>query len=88
MGKIDAIRFGLAGGILSMIIIFVLTLIASINGFGLNYLELLKDLFPGYEIGVIGSLVGAGYGFILGFMKLFVLAFIYNILGPANKEES
>jgi hypothetical protein len=88
MTKIDAIRFGLAGGIVAMALIFILTLLATASGFGHGYLNLLKDIFPGYEIGVVGSLVGAGYAFIFGFIKLFALAFIYNMLGPASKDET
>lgn len=87
MNKIDAIRFGLAGGIVAMLMVFTLTLLATALGFAQGYLSLLKDIFPGYEIGVVGSLVGAGYAFIIGFIKLFALAFIYNMLGPAQKED-
>lgn len=88
MNKIDAIRFGLAGGIIAMLMVFGLTLLATVSGFGHGYLSVLKDLFPGYEIGIVGSLVGAGYAFGLGFVKLFALAFIYNLLGPSSEEDS
>jgi hypothetical protein len=87
MNKIDAIRLGLAGGIIAMLMIFGLTLLATLSGIGHGYLSVLKDIFPGYEIGVVGSLVGAGYAFALGFVKLFALAFIYNLLGPSSEEE-
>lgn len=82
--RIDAVRLGLAGGFIESFLLFVLTLIAMTNGYGTEILSLLNDL-PGFEVTMIGSLVGAGYGFILGFIKLFALAFIYNLLG-SEKE--
>lgn len=82
--KLDAIRFGLAGAILESFAVFALTLIAIASGHGTEVLALLTDL-PGYEVTMIGSLVGAGYGFISGFIKFFIFAFTYNMLGPEKE---
>lgn len=88
MNKIDAIRLGLAGGIVAAVLVFSITLLATASGFGHEILALLRDVFPGYNIGVVGSLVGAGYAFVAGFIQLFALAFVYNVLGPAQEEEN
>lgn len=85
MHRIDAIRFGLAGGILSALIIFILTLLSTLSGYGLDALLTLKSLLPGYDIDVFGSVVGALYGFLIGFVEFFIIAFIYNILAPTPK---
>ena len=86
MHKIDTIRFGFAGGILTGLLCFVLTLIASVTGFGLDALNILKSIFIGYEISAFGSLIGAVYGFMAGFAQLFFLAFVYNLLGPTKES--
>lgn len=85
MPRIDAIRFGFAGGVVSAFILFVLTLLASVNGFGLELLNILKGLFPGFDITVFGSVVASIYGFIIGFLELFFIAFIYNLFGPSKE---
>jgi hypothetical protein len=81
MGKIDSIRLGIAGGMVTSFLIFVLTLLCVLSGFGQALLELLKNTVFGFEITVFGSLIGALYGFIIGFIEMFFIAFIYNILG-------
>lgn len=87
MLHIDALRFGIAGAIVSGFFIFGLTLVAYISGIGREFLMTLMNLFPGFEINLVGSLVGAGYGMVTGFFKLYFLAFIYNLLAsdrPSN----
>ncbi len=85
MDKIDAVRFGLAGGITCAIFCFVLTLLASVGGIGVDLLNVMKSIYLGYEISVFGSLVGAIYGFMFGFAELFVVAFIYNLFSPTKE---
>jgi hypothetical protein len=82
MHRIDAIRFGIAGGLTSGLIFFVLTLLALATGYGIEGLNVFRSFFPGFEISIFGSILGAIYGFCFGFVELFVLAFIYNLLGP------
>jgi hypothetical protein len=84
MPRIDAIRFGLAGGTITALMCFLLTLLATINGYGIDFLNVLRGVFLGFEISVFGSVIGAIYGFMIGFIKLFSIAFIYNLLGPAK----
>lgn len=85
MNKIDAVRFGLAGGLITALCIFVLTLVASASGFGLGALNILKSVFVGYDISVFGSLIGAIFGFMAGFTKLFLIGFVYNLLGSERE---
>jgi hypothetical protein len=86
MHRINTIRLGLAGGLVSAFICFLVTLLALTNGYGLSALNVLKSLFWGYDISVVGSLVAGGYGFFFGFILLFLLAYIYNLLGPPEEE--
>lgn len=80
MLHIDALRFGIAGAIVSGFFIFGLTLIAYVSGIGRELLMVFMNLFPGFEINLLGALVGALYAMVAGFFKLYFLAFIYNLL--------
>jgi|HubBroStandDraft_6_1064221.scaffolds.fasta_scaffold741319_1 hypothetical protein len=82
--RLDPVRLGLAYGLIEAFLLFLFTLLA-IVGHGEDSLSKLKEFLPGYEITMIGSLVGAGYGFIAGFIKFFCLAFLYNMFG-SQKE--
>ncbi len=77
---LDPIKFGLAGGILGGLIVFIMTLISAANGYGRIFLALCVDIYPGYTITYLGSLLGLVYGFIDGFVGLFVLIWLYNWL--------
>lgn len=87
MHRIDATRFGLAGGLVCATLCFVVTLLGTASGYGADALNMLRDIFWGYDISVVGSLIGALYGFIVGFVKLFAIAFIYNMLGPEKEQQ-
>lgn len=44
------------------------------------HLRLLGQFFLGYEVTLLGSFIGFGYAFILGFVAGFLMAKIYNAL--------
>ena len=71
-------RLGIAGGILGGASIFIMTLGNLWFGYAPAYLALIADLYPRYEISYVGSLIGLFYGFIDGFVALFILAWLYN----------
>jgi hypothetical protein len=77
---LDAPRFGIAGGIVWGISMFILTLLAVITGYSQDFLTVLSSLYPGYTISWLGSILGLVYGFIDAFFFLFFLAWIYNKL--------
>lgn len=68
--KIDPVAFGLSVGIVSGLLIFLVTLFVSVQQIeGLIYfLYLLNQYFPGYDVNFAGSLVGLFYVFGLGFI--------------------
>jgi len=84
---IDSVRLGLSGGILTGIFMFVTTLIALATEYGAEYLEHFVRLYPGFHVTVGGSLLGLVYGFITGFVGFFLLAWLYNLLGPLQEDE-
>ena len=77
---LNARRLGLAGGILWGLSMFVCTLISLYTGYGTAWLNLMADIYPGYTISLIGSVIGLAYGFADAFIGFFLLAWLYNKL--------
>lgn len=78
---INAKRLGLAGGILWGVVVFVITLLNIFIGYGASWITLLADIYPGYGATYVGSVAGLIYGFIDGFVGLFILGWLYNKIG-------
>lgn len=77
--KFKPIALGVSAGILWGACIFLTTLLSYLTGYGTMFLEALPmSLYPGYEISIMGSIIGAVYGFIDAFICGIVLAWIYN----------
>jgi len=77
--KINATKFGLAGGVISGIGILVMTLFAS---YFPGWSNLMLEAYGrfGYSLNGIGIFLGLVYGFIDGFIGFWLLAIIYNKL--------
>lgn len=78
--KLNALKFGLAAGIFWGLAMFVMTLAGIWFDYGHMWLQLMADVYPGYEVTYWGSVVGLVYGFFDGFIGLSIFAFIYNKL--------
>jgi hypothetical protein len=74
------VRLGVAGGVVCGVALFLCTLFAVWTGHAAPYLHLLVDVYPGYTVSGIGSVVGLFWGFVKGFVGFYVLAWIYNKL--------
>lgn len=71
---------GLTLGILGAGALFLATNILVLKG-GQRigpHLELLNQFFPGYRVTFAGSLLGAVYGFALGYVSGWIIAAVYN----------
>lgn len=75
---LSAKRLGLAGGILWGVAMFLMTLANIFFGYGGLWLGLMANVYPGYDVSYFGSLVGLVYGFVDGFVGLYLLAWLYN----------
>lgn len=75
---LNAKGLGLAGGVLWGLAMFIFTVISIYTGYGTMWLALMADVYPGYDITFTGSIIGLIYGFIDGFVGLFILAWLYN----------
>ncbi|MBM3243463.1 MAG: membrane-associated protein [Candidatus Omnitrophica bacterium] len=78
--KLDVKAFGLAGGILWSMYVFILTWMG-IFGYGSETaVSIAKAYYIGYSISPLGSVIGAIYGFIDAGIGCVLLALLYNKL--------
>ena len=49
------------------------------------HLALLSQFFIGYRVTFVGSLIGFGYGFVLGFLGGYCVSTIYNWIADARE---
>ena len=76
--KLDPKILGLAGGVLYGGILFLLTLIAMIMGLGADLIILLMGLIPIFTISLTGSIIALIYGFIMGYILLFIFGSLHD----------
>lgn len=77
---LDAMRLGLAGGIVWGIGMFLMTLLAMFTNVGEAWIALMTGMYPGYAATFLGAFIGLLYGFIDGFIGFFLIAWLYNRL--------
>jgi len=79
--KLDAVKFGLAGGIVTAICVF-LTTVAGIYGYCPECTSLITGIYSGfgYSVSWLGAVLGAIYGAIDMFVLTWLFARIYNKL--------
>ena len=70
--------FGLASGILWGLGMFVMTILAAINGYASDFLIVMSGIYPGFSLTYLGAFVGAIYGFVHGFVGGWAFAWLYN----------
>ena len=71
---------GLTGGILTGVIVFIVTLISSVTGFTPEILTLFALAIPGYTATITGSIIGLVYGFLEGFIILYLFSWTHNMV--------
>ncbi len=79
--KLNSVKFALAGGIITALIIFITT-IGGIYNYCSDCTKLIEGIYGplGYSITLTGSIIGTTYAFIDGFALTWIFAFIYNKL--------
>lgn len=84
---LNAKNLGLAGGVIWSLCIFICTLVSLPTGYAKAFLDVLVSIYPGYQVSWAGSFLGLFYGFVDGFLGLFILAWIYNKLEERRSVE-
>ena len=82
--QLNAVRLGLAGGIVWGVSLCLMTLAGAYCGYGLKFLEVMADVYPGYTVTATGSLVGLVIGFFDAFIGLVIFGWLYNRLGGSS----
>ncbi len=77
--KLNAVAFGMSMGMVYAISIFVLGMLATYFDYGSDMVDMLGDFYPGYDTGLMPSLIGAFWGLLEGFIMGFLLGFFYNL---------
>ena len=79
--RLNAVKFGVAGGIVTGLVVLLTTLMALAN-YGVVWAVMILGIYGslGYSITPLGSIVGGIYGFVDGFIVTFAFAWIYNKL--------
>jgi hypothetical protein len=81
--ELNALKFGIAWGILSAIYVFLMTLVGMLSpGYTSHFTWILMETYGllGYSISLGGAFLGALYSFIDGFILLWLFALLYNRL--------
>lgn len=77
---LNAPKFGLALGILWGLAVLILGIAATYANYGLSFVDLFSTMYIGYDITLIGSIVGGIWGFLDGLIGGFIFAWLYNKL--------
>ena len=76
--KIDAKSFALALGILWAAGVFFMGLTAIVCAWAKPFVDVLSVMYVGYAASIIGSLIGAIWGFLDAFIGGYILIWLYN----------
>ncbi len=76
--KLGVISFGLAIGLTFAISVFTLGILAAYLGWGVSLAATLSSLYVGYGPTFVGSITGAVWAFVHGFIAGVLIAWLYN----------
>ena len=77
-GRLGIISLGVALGLTSAVIVFVLGIMAGLFGWGVVAVQVLSSLYIGYEPSFVGSIAGGVWAFVDGFFVGVMIAWLYN----------
>ena len=77
--KLHPVSLGLAFGILWSISLVIVTILAMLYAYGTPFVALLGSVYIGYEATLLGTLIGAVWAFLDGFIGGLLLAWLYNL---------
>ena len=85
VARLNARAWGLTGGVVAGLGLFLATLILVIAGappgVGVgNHLNQLRYFFPGYSVSYVGSVIGFVYAFVVGYVVGRAVGVVYNKL--------
>lgn len=76
--QLNALAAALSLGVLWSLSMLVLTCISLQSGYASEFLELMADVYPGYEVSGQGAVIGMLWGFADGFIGTWLMVTFYN----------
>lgn len=78
--KLNPLKFGIAFGVVYAVIFAVYGLAAALFGWGVGFAKMVGEFYAGFGPTVGGAVIGALWGFGIGFVFFSLGAAIYNCL--------
>jgi hypothetical protein len=78
--RIQVAQFGIAFGIVYAVVFFLYGLLAALFGWGTAFAEMVGSFYIGFGPTLGGALIGAVWGFVIGFAFFAAAASLYNLL--------
>lgn len=76
--QLNALAAALSLGVLWALSMLVLTCMNLQWGYGQEFMELMADIYPGYEVSGKGAVIGMLWGFADGFIGTWLMVTFYN----------
>ncbi len=83
--KLNITAFGISCGAISALSIIIYSVLASVTGFGIEIESIVESLHPGYTLSIAGTIIGAIWEFVYGYLWGVILAWFYNVLSVSKK---
>ncbi len=77
---LNAPKFALTLGIMCGLIMLILGAAATYANYGVELVKIMSSVYPGYDMTLVGSIVGLLWGVIEGLLLGFIFASVYNKL--------
>lgn len=80
--RLSVVITGITTGVVLGLVLFAVTIFLVLKGGPVvgPHLGMLSNFLPGYDVTVLGSFLGLGYGFVIGFVLGCFVALVYNWL--------
>ena len=78
--RIQALPFGIAFGVVYAVVFLLYGLSAALFGWGAPLAEIVGSFYVGFGPTLGGLLIGAVWGFVVGFVFFALGAWLYNVL--------
>ncbi|MCB1136984.1 MAG: bacteriophage holin [Chlamydiia bacterium] len=76
--QLNPSAFGFAAGIVWGLAIAITALVSTYTGYASLFLHMFSEIYPGFEVSLVGAGIGLVYGFVDGFIGGYVVAWLYN----------
>jgi len=57
---------------------FITTIMSVVSGYATTFLNLMANIYPGYQISITGSFIGLIYGFLDIFIGIYLINWVYK----------